>query len=323
MGTTSEDEVILNMRFRSRKIIMATAHQIATPADVKIKKIAVFTDFSENADAALHYAATIARRYGASLVLAHAYVQPGCTYAAPELAMVYQALEDCRRSLEDRLLKQTEEAYLRDIKCSVALCEGTPGELLEDLKDLDLIVIGTSGGTGLKKAVLGSTAEMVFRSATVPVLTIGPNCHCCGADRTTPGTVIYATDLSSRVTTAVPYALSFARRNDAELMFLHVVEDKDVNFSFERSMASAEPLERLHSLVSDDIELQQRPRCAVGFGVPDVVIVEEAKRQNAELIVLGARGVGSFPPVVCRLGGGTAYKVAIHAECPVLTIGRN
>ena len=135
-------------------------------------------------------------------------------------------------------------------------------------------------------------------------------------------TVLYATDLSDGAAMAVPYALSIAQRHDAELVLLHVVKDKDVKFSFERAMARAEPLEKLHKLVPDDVELKHRPRYIVGFGEPNVVIVEEAKRNNAELIVIGARGAGSFGSAACRFGGGTAYKIAVHAECPVLTIRR-
>ena len=66
-----------------------------------------------------------------------------------------------------------------------------------------------------------------------------------------------------------------------------------------------------------NVGLEHRPQYAVGFGAPDAVILEEAKKHNAELIVLGARGDGSLAG---RFGSGTAYKVVVGAECPVLTI---
>ena len=113
-----------------------------------IKKIAVLTDFSANAHVALGYAATFARENGASLVLAHAYLPPSCAYATPEIALVYQAFAEFRKSLENRLLHQTEAVYLRDIRCTVLLREGVPGDLLEDLRNVDLIVVGTSGEMG-------------------------------------------------------------------------------------------------------------------------------------------------------------------------------
>lgn len=299
---------------------MATARQVITDIEMKISKIAVLTDFSDNAEVAVHYAAKIARAYGASLILAHAYLPPGYAYAAPDVALVFQAFADLRRSLEDRLLSQTETPPLHDLKCSVVLREGAPRELLADLKDVDLVVVGTAGATGIEKTALGSTAEAIFRSSTCPVLTVGPRCHRDLTSTNRRGTILFATDFSGVSAKAARYASSFARKNATGLIFLHVVDDKDVQFSFERSMASAEPLEKLLHLIPDNIEVLQSPRCTIGFGSPDAAILEEAKKNDAELIVLGARGIGSLTSLATHFIGGTAYKVAANAECPVLTI---
>jgi nucleotide-binding universal stress UspA family protein len=287
--------------------IMATARQMTARSSLKINKIAVLIDFSKNANTALQYVTVFAREYGASIVLAHAYVLPTSAYAAPKVGLVYQAFEDFRGSLEHRLLDKTEATYLRGLRCSVLLHEGAPVELFEYLNDVDLIVVGTSGETGLAKAALGSTAETVFRSSAAPVLTVGPGCHFTRTRKIAAGSVLYATDLSDGAAIAAPYALSIAQKHDAELMLLHVVEDKEVVFSFERTMASAGPLERLHSLLPADAELRHAPQYIVGFGAPDAVILEEAKKHNVELIVLDARREGSFTSAVYRFGGGTAY----------------
>src|SRR5258705_11833475 len=42
-------------------------------------------------------------------------------------------------------------------------------------REIDLIVLGTHGRTGMMKLLLGSVAEEIFRRASVPVLTIGPS----------------------------------------------------------------------------------------------------------------------------------------------------
>jgi nucleotide-binding universal stress UspA family protein len=44
-------------------------------------------------------------------------------------------------------------------------------------RDIDLIIIGTHGYTGLKHLVLGSTAEKVVRHAPCPVLTVREKEH--------------------------------------------------------------------------------------------------------------------------------------------------
>jgi len=297
-----------------------TAHQLAQRTDLKIKNIAVLTDFSQNATNALQCAAVFARMHGANLVLAHAYLPPSCAYAAPEAALVFEAFDACRQNLENRLLKQTEAAYLRGIKCTALVGVGGAKDLLEDLHGVDVIVLGTSGETGLEKAALGSTAEAIFRSSTIPVLTVGPRCRCKEEAETTLSTVLYPTDLSAGAAIAMPYALSIANQHDSQLVLLHVVEDKDVVFSFERVMASAEPLERLRKLIPDDVELKHEPKCLIGFGTPTGVILEEAVNNHAQLIVMGARGAGMLASIAYRFGGGTPYNVAANAHCPVLTI---
>ena len=120
----------------------------------------------------------------------------------------------------------------------------------------------------------------------------------------------------------MPYVLSIMRERDADLVLLHVVEEKNARFSFEHTMGRAEPLERLHQLVSDDVRIQRKPRYIVDIGAPDAVILEAAEACSAAFIVVGARR-GAFPVVETHFGGGTAYKVAVRAKCPELTIPRN
>jgi nucleotide-binding universal stress UspA family protein len=302
---------------------MSLAHQVTPPPDLrlKIKKIAVFTDFSKGADAALEYAAIFARANKASITLAHAYVPPIAALTAPEMPLAYQAqiLDDVSQNLESRLRSQTKSPFLYGINCSILLHIGGTQDLLEALSDADLIVIGTSGGSGLEKVALGSTAEAVFRSSTVPVFTVGPHCPSGSKAPAAIKTVLYATDFSPGAEIALPYAVSIASEHEAKLVLLHVKGDKDAVFSFERAMASAEPLERLQKL-AESIGSKYKPVCVVGFGTPDAIILEEAQKHKADLIVMGARGSGALSGIVSHFGGGTAYKVAAHATCPVLTI---
>jgi nucleotide-binding universal stress UspA family protein len=299
---------------------MATAYQVTTQNQLKIEKIAVLTDFSPNARTALRFAAVIARRYRASILLAHAYMHSSCAFAAPDAALVFQALEDERRRLKFQLLNETKSAFLQSLKCTVHVHMGIPKDLLKELGHTDLIVVGTSGETGLGKATLGSTAETIFRSSSVPVLTVGPHCDCPGAEQTAFTTVLYATDLSAGAALALPYALSIAQEYAASLILLHVAVAEDGAFSFDRSMASEAPLEALHKLVADTTGVKLQPGYIVGFGRPDAVINEEARKLKASLIVVGAGGASGYASLVSHLDGGTAYRVAANAECPVLTI---
>ena len=299
---------------------MATASQAISHTRLKIEKVAVLVDFSKTADTALRFAAALAREHKAGIVLAHAYLPPSSALSAPRIELTYEALDHWREGLRLSLLKQTEAIYLRDIHCTILLREGSPSDLLRDLGDADLIVVGTSGETGFRKATLGSTAEVIFRSSAVPVLTVGPHCDPSGRGEIALDTVLYATDFSAGADAALSYALSIAREHGAKLVLLHVEESNDMPFSFDRAMASAEPLEKLRHLVPDGISLRHKPVYVVGFGAPDALILEEAKNREANIIVVGARGAGAFSGAVSHFGGGTAYKVAANADCPVLTV---
>src|SRR5271170_880405 len=91
----------------------------------KIRKVAVLTDFSENAENALRFAARIARRAKANIVLAHADIPPPYIFAAPEVKLIYDALAHWRERLRLSLLNLTKPIYLQDIGCTVLLHEGS------------------------------------------------------------------------------------------------------------------------------------------------------------------------------------------------------
>jgi nucleotide-binding universal stress UspA family protein len=293
---------------------------VAPHGHPKIRKVAVLTDFSENAEHALRFAARIARRVRANIVLAHADIPPTYIFAAPEVKLVYDALAHWRERLRHSLLNLTNASYLQDIGCTIWVHEGSARELLKDLRDADLIVVGTSGKTGLQKITLGSTAEEIFRSSAIPVLTVGPHCSRSGTDELRIKTVLYAADFSAGADAALAYAQSIAGEHDASLILLHVLNDNDAPFSFERTMASAEPLEKLRRLIPDSPGLKCTTKFVIGFGAPAAVIVEEAAMRNASVIVMGDRGAGAFASAVSHFRGGTAYRVVANADCPVLTV---
>ena len=69
-------------------------------------------------------------------------------------------------------------ASLKDVEHKELIERGEVPEVLSKLArkyGIDLIVIGTGGRKGLRKLLLGSVAEEVFRNAECPVLTMGPH----------------------------------------------------------------------------------------------------------------------------------------------------
>lgn len=142
----------------------------------KLKKILVPTDFSEFSDKALNYAVAFAEQFGARLILLHV-VEPA---VYPEnYMMVPQTFDDLNQNLinaaKERLAKVVLERISQRFEAESEIRLGRPYTEIVDAaksKNVDLIIIGTHGYTGLKHVVLGSTAERVVRYAPCPVLTV-------------------------------------------------------------------------------------------------------------------------------------------------------
>jgi len=136
-----------------------------------IRKILVPTDFSERSNAALKYAVSLANRYDAKIVLLHvAQLPASCAINAPP--DVEKMMSLARRSVEGTArLIPPEIAREQLVRFGT---EDTVHTIVREARKAgaDLIVIATHGYSGLKRVLLGSTAEGVLRHAPCPVLAV-------------------------------------------------------------------------------------------------------------------------------------------------------
>jgi len=146
-----------------------------------IRTILVGVDFTETSDRAVDYATGLAEKLDASVVVMHAYEIP--IYGFPEGALVASGEIAARLSIAaQRALDAMVESRAKPgLRLHAMLRTGNPYEETNRAADeigADLIVIGTHGRRGLARALLGSIAENVIRTATRPVLVIhGPRTH--------------------------------------------------------------------------------------------------------------------------------------------------
>ncbi len=144
----------------------------------EIKKILLATDFSENSKWALSYALSFAQRYDAKLYILHVIQQP--IYPLGMYAEIaFEAMDKFNRNISEvteREMKNLCETELGGFKNFESLIlSGTPFlEIIRTAKEkeVDLIVVGTHGRTGLDHVLFGSTAEKVVRKAPCPVLSV-------------------------------------------------------------------------------------------------------------------------------------------------------
>jgi nucleotide-binding universal stress UspA family protein len=146
----------------------------ATP---NIQHILVAHDFSENAEPALAYAVAIAEKFHSRLTLMHAYERP--TYAYPEsLIEDFEFETKVDRAAAKALEGVASRVRSAAIPITVLLRKGKPSAEIvaaAEQTKADLIVMGTHGRRGVSRALAGSVAESVVRTATCPVLTVHPS----------------------------------------------------------------------------------------------------------------------------------------------------
>jgi len=142
---------------------------------IKLTTILVPSDFSECSDAALRYGLELARRFDARLHLLHVVQDPLTQPWAAEgfSAPLFEAVEKWQREAKARLAAAIP---LSDVgRVTVSATVAWPyAEILRYAaeNDVDLIVMGTHGRSGVSHMLLGSIAERVVRHAPCPVLTV-------------------------------------------------------------------------------------------------------------------------------------------------------
>ena len=150
------------------------------PIKLRIRKILVPVDFSEPSTQAVHYARAFADQFGSQVTLLHV-VEP-MLYPA-ELGYVPLATPDLDEQRMGEMKKRLDQigAVLRkSAKVETMLRLGRSWREICDVAksgEYDLLILSTHGYTGIKHALLGSTAERVVRHAPCPVLTVRSDEH--------------------------------------------------------------------------------------------------------------------------------------------------
>ena len=144
------------------------------------KNILVPTDLSEGAEEALDYACELARTLGAKVHLLNVIGIPAL--GVPELGVAITAtvidtlVADNQNALEKLVASKQGAAEFGQVLLKTGdaktLIDQTAAEI-----GADLIVMGTHGRRGVRRALLGSIAEVVVRTAPCPVLTVRSVAH--------------------------------------------------------------------------------------------------------------------------------------------------
>jgi nucleotide-binding universal stress UspA family protein len=300
----------------------ATTLSSATAVPAAIHNILFATDFSTTSETALPFALAFARHFGAAVFVTHV-LPPEPRYELP-IEPGSDAINPRKQDAQKHFDALLASGRLNDVVHEPILRCGEFWPTLQDViatRAIDLIVTGTHGRQGLRKLFLGSTAEVIFRHAACPVLTVGPHADYQGIEGGI-GRVVFATDFSPGSVAAFPYAHALARREGAQLTLLHVLEPPPpaidvVAMPQVQGMFAPDARARLQALLQIYPPLEVQPEITVVNGVAAEAIVNGAAERKAAIIVLGVRAKSS---AAAHFPWSIADAVVCRAHCPVLTV---
>jgi nucleotide-binding universal stress UspA family protein len=281
-----------------------------TDRRIRFEMVLYATDFSRVAAAALPYAAGLARWFEGKLYLAH-IATPGLYLLGPPGA-ISKALEREKAAAEVQMEQLMGRPELSRVPHEVLIASGDLPSRLAELaseRDMDLIVVGASDISEVWRWLMGSTSTGVMRSAPCPVLTVGEKAS-AGLFRGFKR-ILCRADWSQESASALQCALSLAQEFEAALTVVHVLE--------EHMRGGAEvdsSRRRLEALIPAQARLWCRPEFSIRFGEQVEGILEAAREQDAELVVigLGSENESGWTRT-------TAESVLAGANFPILTVG--
>src|SRR5215212_2341945 len=295
-------------------------------------KILLATDGSREAEAAARTAADLAQKTHSELHVVHAFgivpVGPPVYPEATDLQSVeYEAETQEGQRISEQRAREVLQEEVEKVRSTVAgehLVEGRVAPEIVGLAEeigAGLIVMGSRGRGGIRRALMGSVSESVVRHAHCPVLVVRDG------ERQRdylPGTILLAVDGAEEASAAARTAVELAKRTDSELHEGHVGEVTPVynperhgyRARYEELQEQARRLldEQVHEVNSAGGTVS---RAHLRMGRPDEEIVVLGEEIRADLIATGSRGLGGMRRA---LMGSVSDSIVRHSHCPVLVV---
>jgi nucleotide-binding universal stress UspA family protein len=267
---------------------------------------------------AFNFALAQAREFAADLVLFHVY--DTLVVAASETSGIrYYDYAAAARAEIKHLEPLALRARQSGIKCEVVVRPGLAADqILGYLRErpIDRIVMGTHSPGPIGKILVGSVAEAVLRTASVPVFIIGPEVVDGAYRNFSTRTILSAVSFIESSFVVATFAAELAAEHNARLVLQHVIRPQD-----RVEVLAGHTIEEIEfdllCLIPTELREHISIQTIVVPGDPTEELLYQSRAQQADLIVLGAHGASAFAAIARH---GVVYKVLAHSHCPVITL---
>ncbi len=273
-----------------------------------MKRILVPVDFSKEAECAAKVAASIAKKTGSKIYLLHMLELPVNTIDPAELTSIRSEPQIIyfMKSAHEKFEKFIKLPFFKGIKVveSVQFHRAFSGIIEESIKnDIELIVMGSQGASGLKEMFIGSNTEKVVRRSDIPVLVIKQ-----GKDDFKIKDIVFASDFSSESKDSFQNVIDFADLFEAKIHLLYV--NTIHNFS------TSKTIENRFSNFMGDFDFKNYTTNITNDISVEKGILSFSREIDADLIALNTHGRSGLSQL---FNGSIGQELTNHALRPVIT----
>ncbi len=281
---------------------------------MKIQRILAAVDFEKQTEHVLAYAMLFARRFGASLDLLHVI-----DYLVTPPAYLARYIEEERKAAEAKFETVRRAIAIEGMPVTTSVIVGrlqASFETAVNKSGADLIVLGF-----VTHALRRSSSEKLVKSLQMPMLVVRGERAAVPGEGAAIKRILCPIDFSDISMRALAAARDLADTFGADTDVVHVLPE-----SLEKKMRGRPERERaLADILAEekrsfDDFLARAALKTAGFmerGEPHERIVALAKKNEADLIVMGARGLGAIKGLLI---GSVTDAVLKSAPCPVLVV---
>lgn len=274
-----------------------------------MQAILVPVDFSKYSESALKVAANIAKKKNAELYILHV-IEVG----EPIMGTGAIQVDDANLLFFSKLAKKKlheflQKEYLQDLKVTDIIELGPTYHSITrniDKFDIDLIVMGSKGSSGLEEFLIGSNTEKVVRNSSVPVLVIKNEVMNIQFKK-----IVFVSDFDHENISSFKKTQRFAYTFNADIKLM-AINTKEDEFEVVKKLQ-----DKIHAFLKtsgtaitpEDIIIYHDKKVEEG-------ILNGANSIQADLIAIpthGRRGLSHF------FNGSIAEDVVNHSDIPVIT----
>jgi len=275
-----------------------------------MKKILVPVDFSTPSENALKVAAKLARKNNAELHVLHVIELAESLFGAEQFNVNDDQIIFFMKLAQKRFKEFLDKDYLKGLKTHDHVEPGSTAMSINNVVEdnaIDMIVMGSSGVSGIEEIVIGSNTEKVVRHCKVPVLVVKNEIKDIDIN-----TAVFASNFELENLEAYKKAKTFTDSFNAKMHMLYVnlpgnqfSSTKEIHEQMRIFLNKVEiPLDKKFVEIFNDYSIQEG-------------VLNASQQLKADLIIIpthGRKGLSHF------FNGSIGEDVVNHSNLPVLTL---